>query len=160
MIYHSHTGNVHTQHIPAMWRRISRDSLSCQKWRPQKEWLFKQRVWLHHRVEKDWAASLQRCVLHPTLSASHWWPRGSGTSLSFPHCFSLFLFLCPFFHLQYIHCRKRYRHSYSTNTSWHVITSPLCKSHHNPFHLLDPETEHSDLQTSSRMCLVSSSTRN
>ena len=72
----------------------------------------------------------------------------------------LSLFPCPFFHLQYIHCRRRYRHSYSTNTSWHVITSPLFKSHYNPFHLLDPETEHSDLQTSSRMCLVSSSTRN
>lgn len=43
---------------------------------------FKQHVWLHHRMEKDWAVSLQRGVLHPTLSASHRWPRGSGTSLS------------------------------------------------------------------------------
>lgn len=28
-------------------------------------------------------------------------------------------------YLQYIHCRMKYRHSFSTNISWHVITSPL-----------------------------------
>lgn len=48
----------------------------------------------------------------------------SGEVVPLPLCLSFSLFL-SLSHLQYTQCRRRYRHSYSTNVSWHVIISSL-----------------------------------